>query len=285
MNRRLLALAAVASLAGAFALLACVGDTPVTPTPDAGPADSGGDVDVKPDANADAAPPLLTCQAGETLETFEDPMNASSNVDLCWVTSPSCDQAVANGLSYSGGVFKAAVTVSAPPPFGIAFSYRGHEAFSAKLTNVVEAITTFELTVDAVTTPDGGWQSVGCLLDLTDTAPDGGFTFISRTEIATNGSTGSAFTFANGNRAGGSTAALTGYPSTLGVPMDIVIRLDRRATTKASVSLTSAAGSGSINLSPVAASKIGLSCGVGHEGFGTTKATMKKIRYARCLKP
>lgn len=275
MKLRWLTLGSAALLAPAAIFLACVGDTPATPPG----TDSGIDSNPAADGGSDGATPLLACQAGETLETFEEPMNQSTHVDLCTVAP--CDLAVTNGVSYSGGVFKAAIDYAGGSSF--AFSARSHEATGKP--NVAEAIVTYELTVDSITRADGGgWQSVGCLLDQTE-YDAGTLTGISRVEIATNGSAGSAFTYFNGNRAGGSNVALPGFTLDGTTPMTISIRLERRATTKATISLSSSVGSGSINLTPVNAPQVNLSCGVGRESAGISKISVRKLRYARCIKP
>lgn len=278
-------MASVASLAGALALFACVGDTPVTPVPDAGVADTGGgDVNVKPDATGDAAPPLLTCQGSETLETFEDPMNRAANVDLCVsnTTVLACDQGVTNGVAYGAGTLTAATKQTAAAP-NFSFAARSFEALGS--ARAVEAIVTYELTVDSLDNADAGWSSVGCYLDLADYNDAGTATALSRVEIAASGGGGSAWTWTTGNRAGGTSSNLSGFSTSASNPMTVSIKIDKRAAPKAVVSVSSTNGSGSANLNPVGASALQLSCGAGREGPGVNKVSIRKIRYARCLKP
>jgi hypothetical protein len=275
MTRKVVFASVASLLLGAAALFACVGDAAVTP-----PVDAGGNETSTADTGSDAAAPLLSCPSGETLETFDEPMNVSSNFDLCSVTGGACDQAVTNGVTYSGGTFKAAIDYSGS---ALAFSARAHEALGKP--NVAEAIVTYELTIDAITKADAGWQSVGCLIDLSEVNDAGALTFISRTELATNGAGGSAFAYVNGNRAGGTSLPMPGFSTEPTTPMTITIRLDRRSATKATFTLASNSGTSTVNLNPTGASRLGLACGVGREGAGTSKISVRKLRYARCLKP
>ncbi len=279
MKRKLLLISSIVAGAVAAGSLACVGDAPVNNPPDAGKETGAADTGAG-DAIADAAAPLLSCQGGETLETFDEPMNVSSNFDLCSVTGGTCDQAVTNGVAFSGGTFKAAIDYAGS---GLAFSARAHEVVGKP--KVAEAIVTYEMTIDALTKADAGWQSVGCLIDLSEVNDAGTLTFISRTELATNGAGGSAFAYVNGNRAGGTSSPMPGFSAEPSTPMTITIRVDRRSATKATFTLSSSNGSGTANLNPTGASRLGLACGVGREGAGSSKISVKKLRYARCLQP
>ena len=284
MNRRLLIGGSIVSLAGGLALFACVGDTPVTPVPDAGAPDTGGDVVVKPDGAGDGGSGLLTCQGNETLETFDDPMNLSSNGDLCLYGSPvqsTCNFAGGNGLSYASQALKAQTTTGVDT---YALASRSHQQLGTVLARVTEAIVTYEVSMDQFI-GDSGWHGFGCLLDQ-DNVNDAGTaaTSISRVDMATNGSTAAAFTYMNGTHAGQTPVPLTGYSSSS--PMTVTIRIDRRTTNQATVSLSSVAGTSSVNLNPSAGTHLALWCGATHEAAnGKTNVTIRNIRYARCLKP
>lgn len=282
MNRRLLVASSLASLAGAIAIFACVGDTPVTPT-DAGPDTGGGDVNNKPDAVSDAATPLLTCQGSETLETFDDPMNLPSNADVCFqnFTPVPCSFAGGTGVQYASQALSAVATTGVQT---YALGSRAHEAFGPVEARVTEAFVTYEVSVSAFI-GDSGWHGFGCLFDQDDLNEAGTTaTSISRLDIATTGTAAAAFTYVNGTHTGQTAVPLTGYSST--GPMTVTMRIDRRTSPKATVTLSSTAGNGTVNLSPTFGADLALWCGAAHEATnGVTKVTISKIRYARCLKP
>lgn len=285
MNRRLVVLGSLTLLGGALALFACVGDTPVTPVPDASTPDTGGgDVAVKPDGAGDGGAPLLTCQGSETLETFDDPMNLASNSDLCLHGSPlqsTCNFAGGNGLMYAAGALEAQTTTGVEL---YALASRTHQAIGPVLARVTEAIVTYEVSMDQFV-GDSGWHGFGCLLDQDDVNDAGtSATAISRVDMATNGTTAAAFTYVNGGHTGQTPVPLTGYSSSS--PMTVTMKLERRTTPTATVSLSSVAGTGSVNLSPAAGADLALWCGASHEApNGKTHVTIRNIRYARCLKP